>query len=77
MMKLDQAKQRKELQKENARLKRLLADEILGKELSKEALEKKVVRPGHKRQIAVSLVERGRCSLYQEGFHSGCAESGK
>ena len=40
MMKLDQAKQLKELQKENARLKRLLADEILGKELLKEALEK-------------------------------------
>jgi len=29
------------LQKENARLKRMLADEILGKELLKEALEKK------------------------------------
>ena len=42
MMKLDQAKQLKELQKENARLKRLLADEILGKELLKEALEKKL-----------------------------------
>ena len=42
MMKLDQAKQLKELQKENARLTRLLADEILGKELLKEALEKKL-----------------------------------
>jgi putative transposase len=42
MMKLDQAKQLKELQKEKARLKRLLADEILGKELLKEALEKKL-----------------------------------
>jgi putative transposase len=42
MMKLDQAKQLKELQKENARLKCLLADEILGKELLKEALEKKL-----------------------------------
>jgi putative transposase len=42
MLKLDQAKQLKELQKENARLKRLLADEILGKELLKEALEKKL-----------------------------------
>ncbi|MEX0325479.1 MAG: transposase [Puniceicoccaceae bacterium] len=42
MMKLDQAKQLKALQKENARLKRLLADEILGKELLKEALEKKL-----------------------------------
>ena len=30
------------LEKENVRLKRLLADEILGKELLKEALEKKL-----------------------------------
>ena len=42
MMELDQAKQLKELQKENARLKRLLADEMLGKEILKEALEKKL-----------------------------------
>jgi len=42
MMLLDQAKLLKELEKENARLKRLLADEILGKELLKEALEKKL-----------------------------------
>ena len=41
MMQLDQARRLKELEKENARLKRLLADEILGKELLKEALEKK------------------------------------
>lgn len=42
MMELDQAKQLKDLQKENARLKRMLADEMLGKELLKEALEKKL-----------------------------------
>ena len=42
MMKLDLARQLKELQKENARLKRLLAEEMLGKELLKEALEKKL-----------------------------------
>jgi putative transposase len=41
MLEVDQAKLLKELQKENARLKRMLADEILGKELLKEALEKK------------------------------------
>ena len=40
MMEFDQAKQLKELQKQNARLKRMLADEMLGKELLKEALEK-------------------------------------
>ena len=41
MLEVDQAKQLKELQRENARLKRMLADEMLGKELLKEALEKK------------------------------------
>ncbi len=41
MMEVAQAKQLKELQKENAQLKRMLADEMLGKELLKEALEKK------------------------------------
>ena len=42
IMPIDQAKRLKELEKENARLKRMLADEILGKELLKEALEKKL-----------------------------------
>ena len=41
MMEVSQAKQLKDLQKENAQLKRMLADEMLGKELLKEALEKK------------------------------------
>ena len=41
-LRVDQAKRLKELEKENARLKRMLADEILGKELLKEALEKKL-----------------------------------
>jgi putative transposase len=42
MMEVGQAKQLKDLQKENARLKRMLADEMLGKELLKEALGKKL-----------------------------------
>jgi putative transposase len=42
IMPLDQAKRLKELEKENARLKRMLADEMLGKEMLKEALEKKL-----------------------------------
>jgi putative transposase len=40
MLEVDQAKQLKELQKENARLKRILADELLGKEFLKETLGK-------------------------------------
>jgi hypothetical protein len=39
MLEVDQAKQLKELQRENAWLKRMLADEMLGKELLKHALE--------------------------------------
>ena len=35
-------RQLKELQRENTRLKRMLADEMLGKELLKEVLEKKL-----------------------------------
>ena len=46
MLEVDQAKRLKELQKENGRLKRMLADELLGKELLKEELEKKVMSPG-------------------------------
>ncbi|MDA7665814.1 transposase [Verrucomicrobia bacterium] len=45
MLEISQAKQLKELQRENARLKRMLADETLGKELLKEALEKKLRAP--------------------------------
>jgi hypothetical protein len=41
-MEVDQVKQLKELQKENARLKCMLADEMLGKELLKKTLEKKL-----------------------------------
>ena len=41
-LELNQAKQLKKLQRENTRLKRMLADEMLGKELLKEVLEKKL-----------------------------------
>ena len=42
MLEVDQARQLRELKKENERLKRMLADEMLGKELLREALEKKL-----------------------------------
>lgn len=42
MLEIDQAKPLRDLKKENRRLKRMLADEMLGKELLKEALEKKL-----------------------------------
>jgi hypothetical protein len=45
------AKRLEELEKENARLKRRLADEILSKKFLKEGL-KEAVGPGHTRQSA-------------------------
>jgi hypothetical protein len=75
MLEVDQAKRFKELQKENGRLKRMLADELLGKELLKEALEKKVMSPGHKRQIVESLVIAGRCSGRAACRHFGLHRS--
>ena len=42
MMEVNQAKRLKELEKENARLKRIVADQVLGMEILQEALEKKL-----------------------------------
>ena len=42
MMGANQAKRLKELEKENARLKRIVADGVLGMEILQEALEKKL-----------------------------------
>ena len=42
MIDVDQAKRMKELEKENARLKRMLADKMLGIEILQETLEKKL-----------------------------------
>lgn len=41
-MNTTQAKRLKELEKENARLKRIVADQVLGMEILQEALEKKL-----------------------------------
>ena len=74
-MKIDQAKQLKELRRENERLKQLLADAMLGQELLKEALAKKVVSLGHKRQVVQSLVVRGRCTVRTVCRHFGLHRS--
>ena len=42
MMEISQAKRLKELEKENARLKKIVADQVLGMEILQEALEKKL-----------------------------------
>ena len=42
MMDVSQAKRLKDLEKENARLKKIVADQVLGMEILQEALEKKL-----------------------------------
>ena len=42
MMDVSHAKRLKELESENARLKRIVADQVLGMEILQEALEKKL-----------------------------------
>ena len=42
LMDVNQAKRLKELEAENARLKRMVADQLLGMEILQEALEKKL-----------------------------------
>ena len=68
MIDVNQAKRMKELEKENARLKRMLADKMLGIEILLETLEKKwkmSLTLGSKpwAQAAERLVARGRCSM--------------
>ena len=74
MLEINQAKQLKELQRENARLNRMLADEVLGKELLKEVLEKSC-KPGHKRQMAEKLASGDRCTARAARRHFGLHRS--
>ncbi|MEO1042647.1 MAG: IS3 family transposase [Pseudomonadota bacterium] len=68
-MKVDQAKRLKDLEKENARLKRLLADAELDKAILKEAAFGKLVGPSRKRQFIehacteLSVSERRACKV--------------
>ena len=70
MIDVNQAKRMKALEMENTRLKRILADKLLGIEILQETLEKNgrcrshsVVSPGHKRQVVERLVARCQCSM--------------
>ncbi|MEO1476628.1 MAG: IS3 family transposase [Pseudomonadota bacterium] len=68
-MKVDQAKRLKDLEKENARLKRLLADAELDKAILKEAAFGKLVGPSRKRQFIehacteLGVSERQACQV--------------
>ena len=42
MMDVSQAKRLRELERQNARLKKIVADQVLGMEILQEALEKKL-----------------------------------
>ena len=59
MIPIDQAKRLKDLDKENARLKRMLADEILGKDLLK-GLWKKSCKPWPQAPNSRKLCQAGQ-----------------
>ncbi|MGE8358023.1 MAG: IS3 family transposase, partial [Microvirgula sp.] len=60
----------KELEAENARLKKMYAEERLKADILKEAIGKKVVRPSHRREMAMravrdrSLTVRAACAAF-------------
>lgn len=58
-MSVPEAKCLKELDTENARLKKLLAESLLENEIIKEALRKKMVSAPARRQLVCYLTERG------------------
>ncbi|HJO48449.1 MAG TPA: IS3 family transposase [Candidatus Scalindua sp.] len=54
-MKVEQAKRFKELEAENARLKKLVADLSLNKEILKEAASKKLLSPAKRRRVIMHV----------------------
>ncbi|MGC3965182.1 MAG: IS3 family transposase [Rhodocyclaceae bacterium] len=58
-MSVSDAKRLKELESENARLKRMLADAMLENEITREALPKKVVAAPARRELVRHMVGRG------------------
>ncbi|MDC7714201.1 IS3 family transposase [Vogesella sp. LYT5W] len=58
-MNVSEAKRLKELETENARLKKLLAETMLENEIAKEALRKKVVSAPSRRELVRHLVGKG------------------
>ena len=59
MIDVNQAKRMKELEKENARLKRMLAGQAAGDRDPAGDPRKKTVSPGHKRQVAEETCDSG------------------
>ncbi|RMF48255.1 MAG: IS3 family transposase [Anaerolineae bacterium] len=62
-MDVSMMKRLKELEEENARLKKMYAEERLKAELRKDALEGKVVRPSHRREMARRAVKEKSISI--------------
>ncbi|QDQ88131.1 IS3 family transposase [Alcaligenaceae bacterium SJ-26] len=58
-MNVSDAKRLKELEAENARLKKLLAESLLENEVTKEALRKKLVSAPSRRELVRYMVDRG------------------
>ncbi|MGN3961850.1 IS3 family transposase [Burkholderia gladioli] len=53
----------KQLEEENARLKRMVADLSLDKQMLQEVVQKKAVKPAHKRALADFLIQAYRVSI--------------
>ena len=69
-VKTDQAKRLKELERENARLKRLLADAELDKAILARGRQPKLLSPQRKRQVVEHVTEhlRGEPAAGLSGF---------
>ncbi|HJL62898.1 MAG TPA: IS3 family transposase [Candidatus Marinimicrobia bacterium] len=57
-MKVEQARRFKELEAENARLKKLVADLSLDKEILKEAASKKLLSPAKRKRVIIHVQQR-------------------
>lgn len=73
-MEIDEVKELKALREENARLKRLVADQVLNIQVLKE-VNAKMVSPSQRRHAAHGVVAAGLCSRRQACRYLGLARS--
>ncbi len=80
-MKIDEVKRVKELEKENTRLKRLLADLSLDNAILKEADEAKLLSPLKRRKMVAKVLktlkvsERRACRVLGQGENHPASQS--
>jgi transposase-like protein len=61
-MEISEARRLKDLERENGELKKMLASSIAEKPCAGGSMRKKMVSPGHRKQVAKEVVEVGMCS---------------